>query len=675
MVDDSRNLLLQFSRDRSDDAIRALVRKHSPIVYGTALRRLNGDRAAAQDVTQEVFLLLVRKASGLDGTLLSGWLYRQACRRASNYIRSEQRRKQRERIALDEIEKTSVPPTSPFLSKELDDALLTLPSADRDAIVLRFFEGKDYRSIGTTFEISEEAARKRIKRALDRLAVLLKHHGIALGGAPLEMAMMRLEATPLPDTALSAISTHVSKSLSLLGTASAIGVLKPLLAGSLVASLVAGSALAIQNLQPENPPDAAPALISGNRDEHVSSAIAPLPDGSSMEAIIAEIKRVKSGPAHSITKLRLEVILDRLDIRSIPDFVELANVKLEAHERVAVYAPLFGRWAQQDPEAAITHILLGHVGEQVDTPGNSITNNLFERWLQKDFKSPQGWLVSYWNHEDLKKDDLRQKLAMRTVDVLFTHRSGSELLAFVNTLPTPSDRAAALSTLMGKRNLSGGWESASPSRWLEFHRALQTFPDPFQRADLTTRFWRNVVQQKPAQLAELEKQFSPAEKFQVSLGYLAARYRPIVPRPGALGWEKVTDRPAREQAAMKTGIAAGIPQEELLRSIGRAMTMGSDLPGFVTWQESHPDVDLDEMLVLRVREELASSSGSIGSPPLKVAAQWAARISDPQKRLRFSRALFLRLLASDPQVASAFPSQPDLPPDVAAELRSLVEQP
>src|SRR6187402_1970023 len=118
MTDDSPDLLRRFAANRSEEAFRALVRKHSGLVHATALRRLAGDQAAADDVTQEVFTLLARKAHRLGGVILSAWL--------------------------------------------------ALPAADRDAIILRFFEGRDYRGVGGSLGITEEAARKRIRRVLDR---------------------------------------------------------------------------------------------------------------------------------------------------------------------------------------------------------------------------------------------------------------------------------------------------------------------------------------------------------------------------------------------------------------------------------------------------------------------------------------------------------------------------
>src|SRR5208283_1201179 len=71
----------------------------------------------------------------------------------------------------------------------LDDAINRLGTKDRTAILLRFFEQRDLRSVGEALGISENAARKRVTRALDELHSLLKHRGITFSGAALGTAL------------------------------------------------------------------------------------------------------------------------------------------------------------------------------------------------------------------------------------------------------------------------------------------------------------------------------------------------------------------------------------------------------------------------------------------------------------------------------------------------------
>ena len=246
MTDDSKALLHRYSSERSEEAFRDLVRKHSSLVYGTALRKLAGDQTAAQDVMQEVFSLLARKASRLDGVVMSGWLYRQTCRRAANHVRAENRRRQREKIAMESMTSPAENPATPDLSRELDDAMLGLPAADRDALVLRFFDENDYQTVGRSLGITEEAARKRVRRALDRLGETFKRKGIVISGGLLETTMSGFGGTPVPTALISQVSANALKAAPAFGAAGLLSLFKPIVAGLVVASLAAGSILAVQ---------------------------------------------------------------------------------------------------------------------------------------------------------------------------------------------------------------------------------------------------------------------------------------------------------------------------------------------------------------------------------------------------------------------------------------------
>ena len=61
----------------------------------------------------------------------------------------------------------------------LDEAMTQLGEADREAVLLRFFSGRSYSEIGHALSISEEAARKRVDRALDKLHDMLCRRGFA----------------------------------------------------------------------------------------------------------------------------------------------------------------------------------------------------------------------------------------------------------------------------------------------------------------------------------------------------------------------------------------------------------------------------------------------------------------------------------------------------------------
>jgi RNA polymerase sigma factor (sigma-70 family) len=177
----TRELLSQFARERSEPAFAELVQRHIDLVYSIALRRLNGDTHLAQDITQLVFCDLARKAGSLPpNVVLAAWLYRHTTFRACEVVRAEGRRRAREQTAMEmtSLHESADPWT--HLAPALDDAVSQLNARDREAIVLRFFERLDLRTIGAALGASDDAVQKRIARALEKLHRILAKRGATL---------------------------------------------------------------------------------------------------------------------------------------------------------------------------------------------------------------------------------------------------------------------------------------------------------------------------------------------------------------------------------------------------------------------------------------------------------------------------------------------------------------
>jgi RNA polymerase sigma factor (sigma-70 family) len=186
-MNDSRKLLEDYAKRGSEEAFRELVTRYVSMVHSTALRLVNGDSHLAEDVTQTVFLNLARKAATLsDQVMIGGWLHRNACFVASTMMRGGRRRQNRERQAV-EMNATEDHSAANFatVAPLLDDAINQLGLEDRAAILLRFFEQLEFRAVGEILGTNEDAARKRVSRALDKLHVMLTRHGVALSAAAL----------------------------------------------------------------------------------------------------------------------------------------------------------------------------------------------------------------------------------------------------------------------------------------------------------------------------------------------------------------------------------------------------------------------------------------------------------------------------------------------------------
>jgi RNA polymerase sigma factor (sigma-70 family) len=176
---DDNALLRQYAENGSDEAFATLVTRHANLVYSVAMRQV-GNPHEAEDITQAVFIILAQKAAQLrQGKALSSWLFQATRLTANNFVRSECRRHRREEEAqvqsiLNEPESAVWARIAPLL----DIAVGGLREKDRQAILLRFYEGRNLREVGILLGASEDAAEKRVSRALEKLRKFFARRGI-----------------------------------------------------------------------------------------------------------------------------------------------------------------------------------------------------------------------------------------------------------------------------------------------------------------------------------------------------------------------------------------------------------------------------------------------------------------------------------------------------------------
>jgi RNA polymerase sigma factor (sigma-70 family) len=252
---DSQTLLADYVANGSEPAFRELVGRYLDFVYSTALRLVEGDRALAEDVTQIVFTDLARLAQKLSREVMLGaWLHRHTCFVAAKTLRSNRRRQARERQAvemnaLQDHTESNLAQMAPML----DNAINHLRADDRTAIVLRFFEQRDFRSVGEALGSNEEAARKRVSRALEKLHSFLKRRGLTVSAAALGTALAGEAVTAAPAGMAVSVSSAALASATVGAGASltfmkimAMTKLKAGIVSAIVVASVAGS-LVVQN--------------------------------------------------------------------------------------------------------------------------------------------------------------------------------------------------------------------------------------------------------------------------------------------------------------------------------------------------------------------------------------------------------------------------------------------
>lgn len=206
---DSRKLLKEYVSNRSEPAFRELVQRYVNLVYSVALRLANGDTCLAEDVTQTVFGDLAAMAPKLsEQVLLGGWLHQHARFVATKILRAERRRRVRERQAAEmNVQPDHTRANLAAMAPILDEAIGQLSTPDRAAIILRYFEQHDLRSVGQALGTTEDAAQKRLTRALEKLHSILKHRGVSLSGVTLSAALGAEAVTAAPAGLAASVAT------------------------------------------------------------------------------------------------------------------------------------------------------------------------------------------------------------------------------------------------------------------------------------------------------------------------------------------------------------------------------------------------------------------------------------------------------------------------------------
>jgi RNA polymerase sigma factor (sigma-70 family) len=252
-------LLARFAEHRDETAFQEVVARHLPWLHGAALRQLR-DPGRAMDATQAVFILLSQKARAMDRSRpLAPWLFWALGYVVKSLRRSEARRSKHEAAAAGPAADDSSRGAAMELAEVLDGAVAQLRAADRQAILLRFYEERSLAEVAAAMRTTEEAAKKRVARAVETLRVRLSsrgYSGATLAGfaATLQMILHAPPATPAAATVAAGVlgaSMHSSSFLLAKGaTAMATAAkFKTVAALVLAAAVVTAGGFAVRSLQ------------------------------------------------------------------------------------------------------------------------------------------------------------------------------------------------------------------------------------------------------------------------------------------------------------------------------------------------------------------------------------------------------------------------------------------
>jgi len=237
MSDTDLELLARYIRHHAEDAFAEIVRCHLGLVYSAALRQVRSPQLA-EEVAQSVFTSLAREAGRLrPDTILTAWLYQVTHHTAANVVRGEVRRQMREQIATELNAMNATAADWTHIEPLLDDAMLALDQTDRAAVLLRYFENKSLREVGAALGASENAAQKRLARAVERLREFFATRGVTVGASGLVLVISANAVQAAPVGLVVTISTAAA---AFAGTG---------LAATVTATTTATQAIAMTTLQ------------------------------------------------------------------------------------------------------------------------------------------------------------------------------------------------------------------------------------------------------------------------------------------------------------------------------------------------------------------------------------------------------------------------------------------
>ena len=218
------DLLRQYAHDGSQAAFATLVDRHVNLVYSAARRQVNSPQLA-EEVAQSVFIDLARHAPRFNpATPLVAWLHVVARRTAIDIIRREARRQAREHHAATSA--ACAEPVAPAMKPSLpawaavepllDEAVESLDTTDRAAILLRYFENKTLREVGVALGASEDAAQKRVSRSVEQLRAFFLRRGVTVTAAGLasDLSAHALQFAPAGLSATISAATALSTAAS-----------------------------------------------------------------------------------------------------------------------------------------------------------------------------------------------------------------------------------------------------------------------------------------------------------------------------------------------------------------------------------------------------------------------------------------------------------------------------
>ena len=375
---------------RSETAFAELVRRHIDFVYSAALRMVR-DTHLAEDVTQGVFVALAQNARQLtDHPVLSGWLHRTAQNLAANTVRSDVRRRAREQeaVAMNELLAPEPEAVWEHIAPQLDAALGELNEPDRDALLLRYFERKSAREMAQTLGTSEDAAQKRVSRAVERLREFFSKRGVAIGASGLVVVISANTVQAVPAGLAATISTAAIFAGTAVSTSTVIAATKTIAMTTIQKTLITATITA--------------AVGAGIYEAH---------QASTLRSQVQTVQQQQAPLAEQIQQLQRE----RDDVTKRQAALQAENKQLKSNQNTAELLKLRGEVARLRNEAKDqTASAAKEWLDKVNKLKKRLEENPGARIPEIQFLTEQDWLNAASKKLETDADERRALAALRS---------------------------------------------------------------------------------------------------------------------------------------------------------------------------------------------------------------------------------------------------------------------
>ncbi|MEP4077548.1 RNA polymerase sigma factor [Haloferula sp.] len=367
MQESDGKLLTRFAKDRDDAAFNAITARYLGLIYHTALRR-TGNRPMAEEVSQNVLCAVAKKALKLANhpERLPAWLHRATLFESSKAMRSEVSQQRRKQLRHpDEIAATGDDDAAWLAAlPHLDPALDHLSDSDRRVVLQHYFEGLSFTKIAEQQGRPAATLQKQCRRAIDKLARMMRGKGVALTAGALAsgLGVQLAKAAPVTlmktaaGSALAGSSSYSTAQLTLfmaMKSKTALPLALLVLAAPLVVQQYAISRAADDNQRLRL--DLAGAGNAVRPDRVVGSEVANA--GLAKQTITIDVlmrARTEAQRMGALKQIEFDEMLASLDGDELAELIpQVFGLPVEKSKRSDLLRDLVGALAKIDPERAV----------------------------------------------------------------------------------------------------------------------------------------------------------------------------------------------------------------------------------------------------------------------------------------------------------------------------------